>query len=148
MRDVIRVGTGKKAMALGRNDLAGKTGTTNDQRDAWFSGFNHEVVTTTWVGFDRLDPLGKGEVGGKAALPVWIDYMREALKDSEEQPLSPPVGVAFVRIDPKTGRLCKATTETCVLEVFRRDNMPANASDNPKDQDQPDPNAKDPTDIF
>ena len=148
MRDVIRVGTAKKAMSLRRNDLAGKTGTTNDQRDAWFSGFNHEVVTTAWVGFDQLDPLGKGEVGGKAALPVWVDYMREALKNSEERPLAPPEGVAFVRIDPKTGRLCEAGTETCTLEVFRRDNMPANASEDPLKQDQPDPGAKDPTNIF
>ena len=146
MRDVVRLGTGKKAMTLGRNDLAGKTGTTNDQRDAWFSGFNHEVVTTTWVGFDRLEPLGKGEVGGKAALPVWIDYMREALNGSDEKPLSPPEGIVFVRIDPKTGRLCDANTETCILEAFRRDNMPANSSDNP--QNLPDPNAKDPTGIF
>jgi penicillin-binding protein 1A len=148
MRDVVKQGTGRKAMTLGRNDLAGKTGTTNDQRDAWFSGFNHEVVTTAWVGFDRLDPLGKGEVGGKAALPVWIDFMGVALNDSQEEPLAPPEGVAFVRIDPSTGRLCEATSEHCVLEVFRRDNMPANAGTEQQDRDQPDPNAKDPTDIF
>jgi penicillin-binding protein 1A len=148
MRDVVRIGTGKKAMVLKRDDLAGKTGTTTDQRDAWFSGFNHEVVTTTWVGFDRLEPLGKGEIGGKAALPIWIDFMREALKDSEQKALSPPAGVAFARIDPKTGKLCAENTESCILEVFRRDNMPGNDSGNPEDQGKREPDKKDPTNIF
>lgn len=78
MRDVIQYGTGRKALQLARKDLSGKTGTTNDQRDAWFSGFNRDVVTTVWVGFDKSQPLGNYETGAKAALPMWVDYMREA----------------------------------------------------------------------
>jgi penicillin-binding protein 1A len=124
MRDVVRVGTGKKAMDLGRKDLAGKTGTTNDQRDAWFTGFNHRVVTTAWVGFDRLEPLGKGEVGGRAALPMWMDYMRVALDGVPEKPLESPEGVVLARIDPDTGLLCTGPAKGCILEAFRRDQLP------------------------
>ena len=80
LREVIRRGTGQRARReLQRADLGGKTGTTNEQRDAWFSGFNHDIVTTVWVGFDQLQPLGKNETGARAALPMWIDYMRAAL---------------------------------------------------------------------
>ena len=90
MMDVVRRGTGKKAMALGRNDLAGKTGTTNEQRDAWFSGYNSEIVTSVWTGFDSHQPLGRNEVGGKAALPIWINYMRTALQNvPDELPKNP-----------------------------------------------------------
>src|SRR5690606_37671035 len=74
MRDVVQRGTGVRAMAIGRNDLAGKTGTTNEYRDAWFSGFNPRIVTTVWVGFDDFSTLGSGEYGGRAALPAWIDF--------------------------------------------------------------------------
>ncbi len=81
-------GTGGRANALNRTDIAGKTGTTNQSRDAWFSGFNANIVTTVWVGFDNFTPLGSMESGGKAALPIWINYMRDALKD---QPLAPIV---------------------------------------------------------
>ncbi|HYM47910.1 MAG TPA: penicillin-binding transpeptidase domain-containing protein, partial [Burkholderiaceae bacterium] len=79
MRDVIREGTGRAAMALNRNDLAGKTGTTNEYRDAWFVGYNSDLVATAWIGFDQPAPLGRAETGGRAALPIWIEYMREAL---------------------------------------------------------------------
>ncbi|MEW8210285.1 MAG: penicillin-binding protein 1A [Candidatus Thiodiazotropha taylori] len=76
LRDVIQLGTARKARVIGRKDIAGKTGTTNDQKDAWFNGFNHYLVTTTWIGFDDVSPLGRGEVGGRAALPAWIDFMQ------------------------------------------------------------------------
>ena len=79
MSDVIKIGTGRRARELKRHDLAGKTGTTNDQKDAWFSGFNGDIVTTVWVGFDDSKPLGRSESGSSAALPMWIDYMRSAL---------------------------------------------------------------------
>ncbi|MGJ8664494.1 MAG: penicillin-binding protein 1A, partial [Marinicella sp.] len=75
MQDVIKRGTGTKALALERGDLAGKTGTTNDQMDAWFNGYQRNVVTNVWVGFDTPQPMGRGEVGGRVALPIWIDYM-------------------------------------------------------------------------
>ena len=84
MRDVIQRGTGVKARVLGRTDLAGKTGTTNEQMDGWFSGFNHAITATAWTGYDKLEPLGRGETGGNSALPMWIDYMAVALKGVPE----------------------------------------------------------------
>ncbi len=81
MKDVITRGTGTKAMVLERRDLAGKTGTTNDQMDGWFNGYQRHVVTNVWVGFDTPQPMGRGEVGGRVALPIWIDYMKVALAD-------------------------------------------------------------------
>ena len=88
MRDVIQRGTGIRARVIGRADLAGKTGTTNDQRDAWFSGSDGDFVATAWVGFDQHEPLGRREVGGVAALPIWIEFMQTVLKDRPETPLS------------------------------------------------------------
>jgi penicillin-binding protein 1A len=79
LREVIRSGTGQRARALGRGDIAGKTGTTNDGRDAWFSGFNADLAATAWVGFDQERPLGADEEGARTALPMWIYFMREAL---------------------------------------------------------------------
>ncbi|MEE9287420.1 MAG: penicillin-binding protein 1A, partial [Gammaproteobacteria bacterium] len=108
MRDVIRRGTGRRAREVGRDDLAGKTGTTNDQRDAWFSGFNTELVATAWVGFDEFQPLGDRETGAHAALPMWVKFMRSALKDISSSPLERPTGLVAVRIDPDTGELASA----------------------------------------
>ena len=94
LRDVVQKGTATDAKVLGRTDLAGKTGTTNDQRDAWFNGFiPNNIVATAWVGFDSDKSLGGSETGGKAALPMWIDFMRVALKDVPEQPFTPPAGI-------------------------------------------------------
>lgn len=124
MRDVITRGTARKARALGRKDLAGKTGTTNDQRDAWFNGFNRKLVTIAWVGFDSSEPLGRGEVGGRAALPAWIDYMRIALADTPEQPLPVPPGIVTIRIDPTTGKRASAEQTDAIFEVFRAENAP------------------------
>jgi penicillin-binding protein 1A len=129
MRDVIQRGTGRKARVLGRTDLAGKTGTTNDQKDAWFSGFNHALVTTTWVGFDKLEPLGRGETGGRAALPMWIDYMAVALKGVQEQKQEPPEGLVTVRIDPATGLLAGSGQTDAIFETFREANVPSKSSD-------------------
>ena len=124
MMDVVRRGTGKKAMALGRNDLAGKTGTTNEQRDAWFSGYNNEIVTSVWVGFDTHEPLGRYEVGGKAALPIWIDFMRVALDGVPDQVPEIPEGVTQARIDPKTGLLAGLGNRQAIMEVFNTENLP------------------------
>ena len=124
MMDVVRRGTGKKAMVLGRNDLAGKTGTTNEQRDAWFSGYNNEIVTSVWVGFDSHEPLGRYEVGGKAALPIWVDYMRIALMDVPEQSLEIPEGITQARIDPETGLLARLDNPSAVMEVFETGSLP------------------------
>ena len=97
MKDVIQRGTGRKARELGRNDLAGKTGTTNEQHDAWFSGFNSDIVATAWVGFDQHKPLGRREVGGVAALPIWIEFMRQALKGRPEHTMEQPEGIVTMR---------------------------------------------------
>jgi penicillin-binding protein 1A len=93
LRDVVQKGTATDAKVLGRKDLAGKTGTTNDQRDAWFNGFTPTKVATAWVGFDSDKSLGKDETGGKAALPMWIDFMRTALSNTPEAPFTPPPGI-------------------------------------------------------
>lgn len=103
MRDVVRSGTAARAMRLGRNDLAGKTGTSNDFIDAWFCGFNPSLVAVAWMGFDKPKTLGRNETGGSAALPIWMDYMGAVLKGTPEQSFSPPGGVDSVRIDPDTG---------------------------------------------
>jgi len=124
MRDVVKLGTGRRALVLNRDDLAGKTGTTNDQVDAWFSGFNDQVVTTAWVGFDHPQTLGRGEYGGRAALPMWIDYMREALKGVPEHVLTQPAGVSTVRIDPETGKPAPTGVDGAVFEYFDSQCLP------------------------
>jgi penicillin-binding protein 1A len=128
MRDVIQRGTGVRARVLGRGDLAGKTGTTNDQMDGWFSGFNDRVVATAWVGFDTPAPLGRGETGGRSALPVWIDYMAVALKGMPETVLKPPDGMVTVRIDPATGLLAATGQPDAVFETFRAEQVPRQTS--------------------
>ena len=124
MRDVVKRGTARRALQLGRKDLAGKTGTTNDQRDAWFSGFNSEIVTISWTGFDNGTPLGSKETGGRASLPLWIDFMRTALKDRPEIPLEQPEGLITVRIDPKTGLLASPKQKNVIFETFRTEHAP------------------------
>ena len=119
MQDVIRYGSGRRAKAMGRKDIAGKTGTTNDQKDAWFSGFNPHIATTVWVGFDTPATLGRHEVGGRAALPIWMAYMKEALKDEPNAPFPIPEGLVNVPINPKTGRAVPADTPGAIFEVFR-----------------------------
>lgn len=130
MRDVIRRGTGVRAQVLGRADIAGKTGTTNEYRDAWFSGFNPEIVTTVWVGFDDFSTLGSGEYGGRAALPAWIDFMRVALEGTPESYLDRPPGLVTVRIDPETGLLASAGNANAIFETFVEGTLPAEQADN------------------
>jgi penicillin-binding protein 1A len=124
MRDVIRRGTGQRAKELGRNDIAGKTGTTNDQRDAWFAGFNPAVVTVAWVGFDDTHPLGNDETGGRAALPMWIDFMRAALQGVPDHSFEQPPGLVTVRIDPDTGLLADNKDHKAIFETFFADHVP------------------------
>ena len=123
-RDVIKHGTGRRALELQRNDLSGKTGTTNDQHDAWFSGFNSNIVTVSWVGFDKFKPLGIRETGGRAALPMWIDYMREALKEMPSSIMQRPKGLGTVRVDTETGKITNADNPDAMFEVFRLENAP------------------------
>ena len=103
MRDVVRAGTAARAMQLGRQDLAGKTGTTNDFVDAWFCGFNASMVAIAWIGYDQPRTLGTGETGAAAALPIWMNFMAKVLKGVPEQPLAPPEGVLVARVNPETG---------------------------------------------
>ena len=124
MVDVVRRGTAVRAKALGRKDIAGKTGTTNDQIDAWFSGFNDQVVTTAWVGFDNHRSLGNRETGGRAALPMWIDFMKVALDGQPENLQEQPEGLVTIRVDAETGKPADLSTENSLFEVFRVDNAP------------------------
>ena len=118
MKDVIRRGTARRALALGRADLAGKTGTTNDHHDAWFCGFNARLVAAVWMGFDQEASLGAGEEGGRTAVPVWVHFMRQALRDTPEVQIPAPDGLVTVKISPETGLLASADDPNAVFETF------------------------------
>ncbi len=134
MHDVAVRGTGAKTNELHRDDLAGKTGTTNDETDAWFNGFQKSQVAVAWVGFDQPTPLGRGEVGARAALPIWIDYMRTALKKVPQERLPRPAGLVEVRIDPHSGKLAVAGTADAIFETVQQDHVPeAEPADERKD---------------
>ncbi|MEP5763969.1 MAG: penicillin-binding protein 1A [Halieaceae bacterium] len=127
LQDVITQGTGRRARVLNRSDIGGKTGTTNGPKDAWFSGYNADVVATTWLGFDQNLELGKREFGGKAALPMWIDYMRTALRDSKDRSRVVPECIVNVRIDPATGLLSRPGQSDAIFEYFRQENVPTDS---------------------
>ena len=128
LREVVERGTAVRAKALGRKDIGGKTGTTNDQIDAWFSGFNDQVVTTAWVGFDNQRSLGSRETGGRAALPMWIEYMQHALDGMPENIEEQPEGLVTIRIDAENGKRADLNTRNSLFEVFRIDNAPKEKS--------------------
>jgi len=132
MQDVIRFGTATKAKSLGRTDLAGKTGTTNDFIDAWFAGYQPSLVGVAWIGFDTPRTLGKGETGGQAALPMWISYMAKALKGVPEKKLVPPPGIVTARINPETGLRDSGPTGT-LTEYFFQEFVPAEQTIVPSD---------------
>jgi penicillin-binding protein 1A len=123
MRDVVRMGTAARAMKLGRGDLAGKTGTTNDFVDAWFCGFNPTLVAIAWIGFDQPQTLGRNETGGTAALPIWMSYMGPALKGVAEQPFTPPPGVLALKVNPETG-MRVTEGESGVVDFFYQEFVP------------------------
>jgi penicillin-binding protein 1A len=123
MQDVVRRGTATRALQLGRNDLAGKTGTTNDHFDAWFAGYNPKQVAIAWVGYDKPRPLGGSETGGAAALPIWIKYMATALRGMPDVEPVVPDGVLALRIDPVTG-VRADNDEDGVYEYFYHENPP------------------------
>ncbi|MDH5260724.1 MAG: PBP1A family penicillin-binding protein [Gammaproteobacteria bacterium] len=124
MRDVVFRGTGRKALVLGRRDLSGKTGTSNDRRDAWFGGFNADLAAVVWVGYDDDRPLGPGEEGSRTALPVWIDFARIALKGVPDHKMPMPEGIVSVKIDKQTGCPARAGQLDVMFEVFLEDNVP------------------------
>lgn len=128
LRDVIQFGTGRRAKVLERHDLAGKTGTTNDQMDAWFAGFQKQIATVVWFGFDEPQSLGRREAGGVAALPIWIDYMRVALKGVPEEEPRLPDNMVALKVHPDTGLLVDKDFEGAISEAFLLDQVPANHS--------------------
>ncbi len=119
MKDVILRGTGAAARALDRPDLAGKTGSTNDHRDAWFVGFNGDLSTAVWVGFDDYSSLGRGEFGAKAALPIWMNYMGAALKGKPLSTLPMPPGISTVWINRDSGLPTSADDPNGMNEIFK-----------------------------
>ncbi|HEX4781603.1 MAG TPA: penicillin-binding transpeptidase domain-containing protein, partial [Usitatibacter sp.] len=128
MRDVVRYGTAYGAMKLGRNDLAGKTGTTNDHVDAWFCGFQSQLVAVAWIGFDTPANLGNNETGGIAALPLWMGYAGKMLKGVPESELTAPAGVVAVNINPVTG-LRERDGASKTMEYFYQESQPPYGDD-------------------
>jgi penicillin-binding protein 1A len=128
MKDVVRMGTAARAMSLGRSDLAGKTGTTNDHIDAWFAGFNPKVVAVAWIGFDTPAPLGANETGGLAALPMWMTYVGRVLKGVPEEESDPPPGVVIANINPVTG-FREADGRGKTIEYFYQESLPGSGEE-------------------
>ncbi|MBD8603189.1 penicillin-binding protein 1A [Pseudomonas sp. CFBP 8771] len=129
LEDVIKKGTGRRAMALGRTDLAGKTGTTNDSKDAWFSGYNADYMTTVWSGFDQPETLGRHEFGGTVSLPIWMTYMAAALKDKPAHVQPEPDGILSLRVDPISGRAAAPGTPGAYFELFKSEDTPPSNSE-------------------
>ncbi|MBT4964054.1 MAG: penicillin-binding protein 1A [Francisellaceae bacterium] len=123
LQDAVQSGTGRTAAsALRRGDIAGKTGTTNDQKDTWYSGYNNDIVVTTWMGFD--EPRTLHEYAVRTALPMWINFMSDALKDKPHSSQAQPEGMVTVKIDPKTGLLARSEQNDAIFEIFTKDTVP------------------------
>ncbi len=129
LEDVIKLGTGRRALALGRSDLAGKTGTTNESKDAWFSGYNADYVTTVWTGFDQPESLGRREYGGTVALPIWMNFMGAALKDKPPHTQAEPEGILSLRVDPVSGRAAAPGTPNAYFELFKSEDTPPSVNE-------------------
>lgn len=129
LKSVIETGTGRAALKLDRHDLAGKTGTTNNKIDAWFAGYNSNLLATVWVGFDNS---GKSlhEYGSRVALPIWMEFMKVALANQPEATMSEPVGMVTARIDPQTGELASSGEKDAIFEVFAQDTLPTRMASN------------------
>ncbi len=128
LQTVAKVGTAARAgRILKRSDIAGKTGTTNDQKDAWFCGFTPQKVTTVWVGFDQVKPLGRHETSTRAALPIWIDFMKVALKDVKESKFPRPQGLIDVKLDARTGSKPTYQTAKIIVESLIPEQIPTRA---------------------
>ena len=153
LKDVITRGTGRRALSLNRTDLAGKTGTTNESKDSWFAGYNSDVVTSVWAGFDQPTSLGRNEYGGTIALPIWIDYMAYALKDKPMHTMQEPAGMMTLRIDPVTGRIARPGTPDAYFELFKSEDAPPTMDEFDDSWDIPGSNYQDrseiaPIDLF
>jgi penicillin-binding protein, 1A family len=141
LHDVAVHGTGSATQALGRDDLAGKTGTTNNHEDAWFNGFGPNLVAIAWVGFDQPKNLGYGEYGSKAALPIWMDYMKTALAGVPQSPPKVPNGVTQVQIDPSNGKQVGPNFPNPLSEYVQSDHLPPM-------EDQSSPHARNPAEDL
>jgi len=153
LQDVIKHGTARRALSLKRSDLAGKTGTTNESKDSWFAGYNSDLVTTVWAGFDQPESLGRNEYGGTIALPIWIDYMAYALKDKPSHTQKEPAGMVTLRIDPVSGRIARPGTTDAYFEVFKSEDTPPTMDEFENDwqapnSPYPDPAQAAPIDLF
>jgi penicillin-binding protein 1A len=128
MQDVVESGTGRRVKSIGR-PVAGKTGTTNDIRDAWFVGFTPSLITGVWIGFDQEKTLGKHEVGGRAAAPVWLYFMEKALQGTPVETFPVPEGIVFVKVDHKTGRPTQGSGAGTIYECFLDNALPGEKED-------------------
>ena len=128
LRAVVLEGTGWRLKRLGR-PLGGKTGTTNDQADAWFMGFSPDIVTGVWVGHDESRVLGFGETGSRAAAPIWVDYMSVALEDRRARDFQAPESIVFTRIDPATGLLATTGSRDTLWQPFITGTEPTETAD-------------------
>ncbi|MBN1546814.1 MAG: hypothetical protein JW902_09160, partial [Syntrophaceae bacterium] len=133
MEDVVESGTGARVKSIER-PVAAKTGTTNDNRDAWFIGFTPSLVTGVWVGYDQEKTLGKHEVGGRAAAPIWLYYMEKALQSHPVEVFPVPEGIVFVKIDPETGLPARFTTKNAIFEAFLEGAVPGNGAFSNREQ--------------
>ena len=148
LKEAVKRGTGRRAMELKRDDIAGKTGTTNGPMDAWFSGYVGTLVTTAWLGFDQNTPLGKNEFGGSAAVPVWVAFMREVVRDLPHQERPRPEGLVSVRVDPQTGLLAAPGQGNAIFELFPLENVPSVTPDGDEYQDPYTPDEYNTHEIF
>ena len=122
LQGVIERGTGKKLKKLDLN-LAGKTGTTNDNTDAWFIGFTSNLVIGVYVGMDNPQPLGKFETGSKAALPIFEQFIKKAIKKSDARPFKVPENITLMVVDPNTGNKAKFSSKNTIIESYKAENI-------------------------
>tara|TARA_B100000686_G_scaffold33435_1_gene35069 strand:- start:574 stop:2925 length:2352 start_codon:yes stop_codon:yes gene_type:complete len=124
LQEAARRGTAKKVKELGRGDLAGKTGTTNEAESTWFTGFNESLVTTVWVGFDQPKSLGNREFGSSTALPIWMDFMKPNIDDLPKNKNLPPDGIVSIKIDKKTGQKAGSESRNSIFEYYLEEHLP------------------------
>ncbi|RZO09392.1 hypothetical protein EKG40_08015 [Pseudomonas moorei] len=133
LQDVIKGGIGRAASKMNRTDIAGKTGTTTDAKDSWFTGYNGDYVTSVWAGFDQPESLGRREWGVTVALPIWVDYMTAALKDKPSYSLPEPDGIVTRMINLEDGTAAIPGTPNTMMEFFKSENYPSESAESSED---------------